>query len=346
METVNVFNKYNVYIGSGILEKIAQIINLDNFSKVIVITDENIPEDYLKQFEKIIVLPGEKYKNIETVNTIWKKMLELGCDRKSLVINLGGGVIGDMGGFAASCYMRGVKFLQVSTTLLCSVDASIGGKLGVDFGSVKNLIGLFNQPIGVIVDVDVFDSLPDREFISGFGEIIKHAVIADTEYFKIVTSKKPREFSKQELIEIIKKSCEIKAQIISEDEREAGNRKLLNFGHTVGHAIEGISLDSENPLLHGEAVSIGMVAEAKISQDLGLIDEEVVEKIKESLMLAGLPVSHNVDDFEKFITLIGKDKKAESGKIKWTLIKGFGKAAINQEVPEDVIKKSLDYISQ
>lgn len=346
MEIVNVFDRYNVYIGSGILGNINGIINLDNFSKVIVITDENIPANYLKQFEKITVPPGEKSKNIETVKLIWEKMLELGCDRKSLIINLGGGVIGDMGGFAASCYMRGVKFLQVSTTLLSSVDASVGGKVGIDFNGVKNLIGTFNQPIGVVIDIDTFNSLSDREFISGFAEIIKHGIIADTEYFKNVTSKKPGEFSKEELIEIIKRSCEIKAQIISEDEKEEGSRKLLNFGHTVGHAIEGISLETDDPLLHGEAVSIGMVAEAKISKELGLIDGVTAEKIKESLMFVGLPVSYSVEDFEKFSSLIGKDKKTESGKIRWTLVKGFGEAAINQEVPEDVIKKSLAYISQ
>lgn len=346
METVNVLSKYDVYIGSGILKNVSGIIDLKKFSKIVVIVDENVPLKYLDEFEKIVVPSGEQSKNIDTVKIIWEKMLEFGCDRKSLVINLGGGVIGDMGGFAASCYMRGIKFLQVSTTLLSAVDASVGGKLGVDFGSVKNLIGLFNQPIGVIVDVDTFESLPDREFISGFGEIIKHGIIADTQYFKKVTSKKPREFSKDELIQIIKRSCEIKAEIISEDEKEGGNRKLLNFGHTIGHAIEGISLDTGNPLLHGEAVSIGMVAEAKISKELGLIDGVTAEKIKQTLVFAGLPVSYNVEDFEKFSGLIGKDKKAESGKIKWTLIKGFGEASINQEVSEDLIKRSLHYISK
>lgn len=346
METVNIFGKYQVYIGSGIIKNISGIIDIKKYSKVVVITDDNVPESYLKEFKKIIVPSGEQNKNIETVKTIWAEMLKLGCDRKTLVINLGGGGIGDMGGFAASCYMRGVKFLQVSTTLLSAVDASVGGKLGVDFGSVKNLIGLFSQPIGVIVDVDTFESLPDREFISGFGEIIKHGIIADSEYFKTVTSKKPHEFSKVELIEIIKKSCEIKAKIISEDEKEAGNRKLLNFGHTIGHAIEGYSLETSAPLLHGEAVSIGMVAEAEISKELGLVDESDVEKIKEVLVKAGLPISYKIENFEKFSRLLSKDKKAESGKINWTLIKGFGEAAINQEVSEDLIKRSLRYISK
>lgn len=346
METVNIFNRYNVYIGSGILKNISSIIDLKNFSKVVVIVDENVPKSYLQEFEKIVVPSGEHSKNIETVKTIWEKMLELDCDRKSLVINLGGGVIGDMGGFAASCYMRGIKFLQISTTLLSAVDASVGGKLGIDFKGVKNLIGLFNQPVGVIVDVNIFGSLPDREFISGFGEIIKHGVIADSDYLDKVTSKKPREFSKDELVEIVKRSCEIKAKIIAGDEKEAGDRKLLNFGHTVGHALEGCSLENNNRLLHGEAVSIGMVAEAEISKELGLIDENTVSRIKKVLENAGLPVAYSGYDQNKFFKLLYKDKKAEAGKINWTLMKGFGQAAINQEVSDDLIKKSLVFISQ
>lgn len=346
METVNIFGKYKVYIGIGLIGNIVNIIDFKKYTKILVITDENIPKNYLKEFEKIIIPVGEQNKNIETVKIIWQKMLELGCDRKSLIINLGGGVIGDMGGFAASCYMRGVKFLQVSTTLLSAVDASVGGKLGIDFGSVKNLIGLFNQPIGVVVDVDTFDSLPDREFVSGFGEIIKHGIIADLEYLDLATSKKPREFSKEELVLIIKRSCEIKAKIISEDEKEDGYRKLLNFGHTIGHALEGCSLKTNNPLRHGEVVSIGMVAEAKISKELGLIDERAVLKIKTVLENAGLPVKYTDYDEATFFSLLYKDKKTEAGKINWTLIKGFGEASINHEVPEDIIKQSLREISQ
>lgn len=345
MQTVDVFGKYKVYIGSGLLEKISEIIDLSVYSKVVVIADEKVPSNILNQFEKIIISSGENNKNIETVQLIWKKMFEMGCDRKSLIINLGGGVIGDMGGFAASCYMRGVKFLQVPTTLLSSADASVGGKLGIDFGSVKNLIGSFNQPIGVVVDVDTFDSLPDREFISGFGEIIKHGVIADTEYFRVVTSKKPCEFSKDELIEIIKKSCEIKAAIISGDEKESGNRKLLNFGHTIGHALESYSLQTQNPLLHGEAVSLGMVAEAKISAELGLLEESKIKEIKTSLENAGLPVNYEAEDLSKITSLVSKDKKSEKGKINWTLIRGIGEAIIDQEVSESEISSALNYIS-
>lgn len=346
MKTVDVFNEYKVYIGSGILNSLEEIIDLKKFSKVIVITDDKIPPHFLKDFEKIAVSSGEENKTIETVKETWEQLLKLGADRKTLVINLGGGVIGDMGGFAASTYMRGIKFLQVPTTLLSAVDASVGGKVGIDFAGVKNLVGSFNQPVGVVIDVDTFETLPDREFISGFGEIIKHGIIADSQYFNEVISKKPRQYPKEELIEIVKRSCEIKAEIISTDEKESGDRKKLNFGHTIGHAIESFSLTTENPLLHGEAVSIGMVAEANISNQLGLITDDVVLQIKQVLEQASLPVSFKISDTNTLLNLISKDKKAEAGKVNWTLIKGIGEAVINQTVDAEIVKTALRSISE
>lgn len=345
METVDVF-KYKVYVGSGLLNKLEGIIDIKQYSKVIVVTDDKIPGHLLENFEKISISSGEENKTIETVKEIWEQLLKLGADRKTLVTNLGGGVIGDMGGFAASTYMRGVKFLQVPTTLLSAVDASVGGKVGIDFAGVKNLIGSFNQPIGVLIDIDTFDTLPDREFISGFGEIIKHGVIADSQYFNEVTSKKPREYSKEELIKIVKRSCEIKAEIISSDEKESGDRKKLNFGHTIGHAIESFSLTTENPLLHGEAVSIGMVAEAKISSEMGLVTEDVVAQIRQVLEHASLPVNYKTSEVNALLDLISKDKKAEAGKVNWTLIKGIGEAVINQTVEDEEVRTALQFISE
>jgi len=345
METVNVLGKYNVYIGSGILNNIDEIVDVKNFSKVIVICDEKLPEIMLNQFPKINIPSGEINKNIETVQKIWKKLLELGADRKTLIINLGGGVIGDMGGFAASTFMRGVKFLQVPTTVLSAVDASVGGKVGIDFAGVKNLIGSFNQPVGVLIDIDTLSTLPEREFISGFGEIIKHGIIADKKYFEKVTSKKPREFTKKELIKIIKRSCEIKAEIISGDEKESGQRKLLNLGHTIGHALESASLQTDQPLLHGEAVSLGIVAEAKISQELGIIDEQAVLEIKTALKNANLPVTYQIEDIDKILALITKDKKAESGKVNWTLIERIGNAVFDKHVDESLIKSAIQFLA-
>lgn len=345
MEIVDIFNKYKVFIGSNLLDSLEDILDLKIYSKIIVITDDKIPSNFLGNFEKISISSGEENKTIETVKEIWEQLLKLKADRKTLVINLGGGVIGDMGGFAASTYMRGIKFLQVPTTLLSSVDASVGGKVGIDFAGVKNLVGSFNQPIGVVVDVNTFKSLPDREFISGFGEIIKHGIIADPEYFKMVTAKKPRDFSEAELIEIIKKSCQIKADIISGDEKESGSRKLLNFGHTLGHALESFSLTTSNPLLHGEAVSIGMVGEAKISQEMGLIDESLVNDIRKVLRNSGLPVSYESIENKAVLDLISKDKKAESGKVNWTLIRALGEAATDQKVEDQKIITALSFIS-
>jgi 3-dehydroquinate synthase len=344
METVNILNKYQVYIGSKIIADLSNFLSLDSYSKIIVIADEKVPNTFLKSYPKILISSGEINKNIDTVQIIWQRLLDLGADRKTLVINLGGGVIGDMGGFAASTYMRGIEFLQIPTTLLSAVDASVGGKVGIDFQGVKNLIGSFNQPIGVVIDVETFQSLPEREFISGFGEIIKHGIIADEPYFKLVTSKKPQDFSDLELIEIIKRSCQIKAQIISSDEKELGSRKLLNFAHTIGHALESASLTTGSPLLHGEAVSIGMIAEAKLAQELGLINENVLEEIKKALVSAGLPVKTSLTDIDLLISLISKDKKSDGGKINWTLIKGIGEAVINQTVDEQKVRTALAFI--
>lgn len=346
MRTVNVLGKYKVYIGSGLTGSIFELLQVKNYSKVIVITDANLPEKYLNNFEKIIVPSGEANKSIGTAQIIWRELLRLKTDRKSLILNLGGGVIGDMGGFAASCYMRGVKFVQIPTTLLSAVDASVGGKVGVDFAGVKNLIGSFNQPEAVIIDTDTFKSLPDREFISGFGEIIKHGLICDPNYYNFVTSKKPRDFSEEELIEIIAKSCEIKAGIISSDEKESGNRKLLNFGHTIGHALESLSLDSDDYLLHGEAVSIGMVAEAKASVLSGILKEAVLENIEKALLNAGLPIRRKITDLEKVRELISNDKKSDKGQIKWTLLKGLGEATIDQDLSPEILRNSLKYISE
>lgn len=345
MTIVDVFGKYKVYIGQNLLNNLAQIFDARMFSKIIVITDKNIPPHFLAQYEKIIVPAGELNKNIEVVQIIWKKLLGFKADRKSLVINLGGGVVGDMGGFAAATYMRGISFIQAPTTLLSSVDASVGGKVGIDFAGVKNLIGAFSQPFGVIIDTNTLKSLPAREFVSGFSEIIKHGIINDANYFKFVTSKKPAEFIDPELIEIIKRSCQIKAGIIFSDEKETGKRKLLNFGHTIGHALESASLETNRPLLHGEAISLGMVAEAKISEALGLIPPQITALIKSSLDHAGLPTYITINNQQKIISLLSQDKKSEAGNINWTLINGLGSAVINQNVPLDKIITALNYIS-
>lgn len=346
---IKILNKYSAFIGRGILSDISKLIDLQKYSKIIILTDLNLEKILLDKVknelsiktETIIIEPGEKAKNIETVQEIWKKLLKLGCDRKSLLINLGGGVIGDLGGFAASTFMRGMDFLQIPTTLLAQVDASVGGKVGINFAGIKNLIGSFNQPVGVLVDTQLLETMPDREFIEGFGEIIKHGLIADKEYFHFVTSKKPKDFTNDELLEIITTSIRIKADIVLQDEKEDGLRKAVNLGHTVGHAIESLSQESDKPLLHGEAVSIGCVIAVRISNYLGLVSDEELAQIKNAFENAGLPTEYSNINIDGILQRTKSDKKNEQGKLKWTLINGIGKVLVSQEVDEEVVKKAL-----
>lgn len=347
---IRVLNQYDVIIGLDLLQNLSSLFDLSKYSKITIITDSNIDRIYSEKIglnqevEKIVINPGEENKNIVTIQEIWKQLQARRVDRKSLVINLGGGVVGDSGGFAASTYMRGIDFLQIPTTLLAQVDASIGGKVGINFNGIKNLIGAFNQPIGVVCDISLLKTLPDREFIEGFGEIVKHGVISDKEYFNFVTSKKPREFSDEELVEIVEKSCEIKKKIIEEDVLEKNIRKLVNFGHTIGHALESLSLESDNPLLHGEAVSIGMVVEGKISVLKGMLKEEDLNKIIKSLENVGLPTKYSFNE-DKVLEKIKSDKKSKKGIVYFTLISEIGKAETSHKVPNDEILKALQVLN-
>jgi 3-dehydroquinate synthase len=344
--------EYSITIGENILEKISEIINLTHYSSVFIITDKTAASLFLKKLlsslpknTKSVILPtGENEKNIENAQKIWKIMASAKLDRKSLVINLGGGVIGDIGGFTAGTYMRGTHFMNVPTTLLSQVDESVGGKTMVNFEEIKNLIGVFYQPSAVIIDVQTLKTLPERQVLSGFAEIIKHGLIADKKYFEKVTSKHPLDFSNAELIDIITRSCEIKKEIVENDIHEKGPRKLVNFGHTIGHAIEAISLETEKPLLHGEAVSIGMVAEAKLSQLSGLISEQDVQMIKQALIKAGLPTEIKKVNKNYIFEKMQLDKKNEHGKITFTLLEKIGKAVINQFPEKLLIEKALKEI--
>lgn len=347
MKKITVPGKYNIYLGIGIIGRIREFFDLDKYSKIIVVTDKKV-ESLFDDIKKAI--PGavkislnfqERNKDINLVAEIWEKLLIAGADRKTLVINVGGGVAGDAGGFAASTFMRGVDFIQIPTTLLAQVDAASGGKTGINFSGIKNLIGTFRQPVAVIIDITVLETLPQREFISGFAEIIKHGAIADKRYFKIVTAKKPLDFSKEELLEIIQKSCQIKADIVSADEEEKGMRKLLNFGHTIGHAVEALSQEMERPILHGEAISIGMLAEAKLAVLLGLLDNNEFKLLQDALGRTGLPVTVQGISPDKIMEKIISDKKNEKGQINWTLPKGIGEAVYNVKADEALVRKVL-----
>lgn len=348
MNKIRVLNTYDVLVGTKILDKLGELVISKDYSKIFVITTPVIADlhfgkikEIIPNAEKIILDINESKKNIETVAEIWTKLFSAGCDRKSLVIILGGGVLGDVAGFASSTFMRGIPFIQIPTTLLSQVDSSVGGKNGINFKEVKNLIGTFDQPIAVFCEINFLSTLPDRTFIEGFGEIIKHGIVADKTYFDFVTSKKPKEFNSEELSKIIIESINIKAKIVNDDEKEKGTRKLINFGHTIGHGIEALSQNTNHPLFHGEAISIGMIVEAKISMLLGLISEVEVNHIKEALSYAGLPTNLPDISIEDLIEKINSDKKIEAGSIKWTLIENIGKGIINQEVDEKIIVTAL-----
>jgi len=345
-----------IIIGKNILSKISKLFDLQRFSKITVLTDENIPKSLAdtiqksinKKFIKIIIPAGEKEKNIETVKRIWKQMFDEGLDRRSLLINLGGGVVCDMGGFASGTFMRGIDFMNVPTTLLAQVDAGIGGKTGIDFIDIKNGVGVFKEPIGTVIDVETLKTLPKREFVSAFGEIIKHGVISGREYFDFATSKKPEEFDQNALIKIIKGSVNIKSNIVKKDPKEEGFRKVLNFGHTIGHAIESLSWKMEKLLLHGEAVAIGMIAESYLAclsrPTYNLGGYATANIIKRVIINAGLPTKIKNIKTKDILKMILTDKKNISGKVNWSLPKKIGEVEINIKVPQEQIVKAIKSI--
>jgi 3-dehydroquinate synthase len=342
-------HRYSILIGTGLLEQLGLHIDLQQFSKVFVVTDRNMKQDWLPRLEAhlpeghdFIVLPtGEQAKSLETVKTIWTAMVKAKCDRSSLVVILGGGVVGDMGAFAASTYMRGVPFVQIPSTLLAQVDSSIGGKTGFDFEGLKNFIGTFAQPIAVVIDTNLLETLPERELTAGFAEMFKHGLIKDVHYFQALGRKKPTAYSKDELADLISTSTRIKAAIVEQDENEIGDRKLLNFGHTVGHAVEALSWQSDYPLLHGEAVAIGMVVEADISREKGFLLDSDVVMITEALRAAGLPVHVPHLPAEYILEKMYRDKKNEHGHINCTLLGSIGAGLFNQVVEPVMIIRAL-----
>jgi len=341
-----------IIIGNNLLSKINQLFDFDRFSTVAVLTDTNVAKHWLltvkrslkQKISEIIIKQGEKEKNIKTVRKIWGKMFENGLDRQSLLINLGGGVICDMGGFAASTFMRGIDFINIPTTLLAQADASVGGKNGIDFQGIKNSIGIFENPMGVVIDVSTLKTLPKRELVSAFGEIIKHGVISGRKYFDLVTSKIPEEFSQEELIRIVKQSVEIKSNIVKEDPEENNLRKVLNFGHTIGHAIESLSWKTNKPLLHGEAVAVGIIAESKLSNLLGMLSKKDFLTIEKTICQTGLPTRIENLSINDILRIMAFDKKNTNKKILWSLPEKIGKVNVNIEAPNNLIIRAIESI--
>jgi 3-dehydroquinate synthase len=341
--------QYPIIVGTDILHDLPTYVDFAHYSHVLIVTDEHVAEHWLPTLSKAVpiqstavVLPaGEQAKHLQNLERLWSAMQSAKCDRKSLVIALGGGVIGDMAGFAAATYMRGVDCLHIPTTLLAQIDSSVGGKTAIDFGGVKNVVGTFSQPIAVIIDTQTLRTLPKREFFSGFAEIIKHGLIRDATYLAHVTSKQPDEFTPAELENIIATSCRIKATVVEHDETESGERKILNFGHTVGHAIEALSLETAHPLLHGEAVSIGMAIEAELSARQSLLSVPAAAAIQSQLAQCKLPIQSPHFALARILEKLRSDKKNEHGILRFTLLQRPGHAVWNQDVTEAVVRAVL-----
>ena len=289
---------------------------------------------------------GEQHKNIETCVQIWNVLTELGADRKSLVINLGGGVVTDLGGFVASTFKRGVDFIHIPTTLLSMVDASVGGKNGVDLGNLKNQIGVINVPTMVLIDTQYLETVPQNEMRSGLAEMLKHGLIYDKAYWEKFLDLKAIDYA--DFDELIYRSVEIKNEIVKQDPTEKNIRKALNFGHTLGHAIESYFLENKNKttLLHGEAIAVGMILESYISLHKNLISPEEYTQIKTAIKTIFDDIEFAENDIEPILELLIHDKKNEYGSIQFALIEGIGKIKINQSVENELILKAFnDYKS-
>jgi len=350
MQTIQA-NNYPIYFNEKGYEALNLYLKENKYSNLFIIVDSNTNEFCLPNFlpfleteltiEIIEFEAGEQNKNIETCVQIWNVLTELGADRKSLVINLGGGVVTDLGGFVASTFKRGVDFIHIPTTLLSMVDASVGGKNGVDLGNLKNQIGVINVPKMVLIDTQYLETLPQNEMRSGLAEMLKHGLIYDKAYWEQFLDLKAIDFA--DFDELIYRSVEIKNEIVKQDPTEKNIRKSLNFGHTLGHAIESYFLENENKttLLHGEAIAVGMILESYISLGKKLINQEEYIQIKVAIKGIYDDIQFDENDIEPILELLIHDKKNEYGNIQFALIEGIGKIKINQSVENELILQAF-----
>ena len=343
---------YPIHIGCGLLNRPELILPHLKIPQAAIVTNTTVGPLYLDRVQSAltqagvkivpILLPdGEVYKNGESLNHIYDALLQNRMERKATLIALGGGVIGDLTGFAAATYLRGVPFIQIPTTLLAQVDSSVGGKTGINHPLGKNMIGAFYQPQLVLADTDTLNTLPERELSSGIAEIIKYGLISDHPFFEWLEANMQQLLARdpQALTYAIQRSCQNKAAVVAADEREAGQRALLNLGHTFGHAIEtGMGYGA---WLHGEAVGVGMLMAAVLSQHLGWLSAPDVQRIRALLVQARLPQSAPNFGHEKYLDLMGLDKKVEGGKLRFVLLKAIG-AAVVSEAPPAPLRATLD----
>jgi len=347
---------YPIKIGTALLGCADIYACLPAAAAALIVTNKTVAPLYLQTLQGALagkysqvhaeVLPdSEEYKTWQTLNLIFDALLKNGCDRKTMLFALGGGVVGDMTGFAAACYMRGVPFVQVPTTLLAQVDSSVGGKTGINHPMGKNMIGAFYQPQLVVCDLSTLDTLPQRELSAGLAEVIKYGPIADMAFMEWLEGAIDALLARDKtaLAHAVRRCCEIKAWVVGQDEREAGLRAILNFGHTFGHAIEaGMGY---GVWLHGEGVGAGMVMAAELSQRLGLVDSSFVARLRSLVQRAGLPLRGPVldaaDNAGRYLELMRVDKKAEAGEIRFVLIDGPGRAAL-RTAPDALVREVID----
>lgn len=342
---------YDIHIGPGLIAEARTWEGLPAASAALIVTNSTVAPLYAAKLREglrgryrnvfEVVLPdGEEHKDWTTLNLVFDALLSNGCDRKTVLFALGGGVVGDMAGFAAASYMRGVPFVQVPTTLLAQVDSSVGGKTAINHPLGKNMIGAFYQPVRVVCDLDTLATLPERELSAGLAEVIKYGPIADMAFLDWIEANIDALLRRDRaaLAHAVKRSCEIKAEVVGQDEREAGLRAILNFGHTFGHAIEaGLGYGE---WLHGEAVGCGMVMALQLSRRLGLVDDAFVQRLTALIGRAGLPTVGPALGADRYLELMRVDKKAEAGQIRFVVIERPGQAAV-RGAPDDVVRQVL-----
>jgi len=342
---------YPIYIATDFntLGKCIQSAGVNG--KIVVVTDSNVDRLYSGtcvdvlaahgfDVHKYVIEAGEKSKNLDTIRDIYKFLIDVKLDRSSALLALGGGVVGDITGFAAATFLRGISFIQVPTSLLAQVDSSVGGKVGVDFEGSKNIIGAFYQPKLVYLNVNTLSSLPKRELQSGLAEVIKHGIIADRSFYEYIENNlnKIMELDENTMQYVARTNCLIKGNIVEQDEKESHLRAVLNFGHTIGHAVESVS---NFELLHGECVSIGMVGAFKMAEYLGMVDEKDTGRVSETLASAGLPIKIRNLDIEKVFEQMFYDKKIRNERLTFVLPKGIGDVIQVKIDDTELIKKVL-----
>ncbi|MCA9211453.1 MAG: 3-dehydroquinate synthase [Planctomycetales bacterium] len=358
MRTVRVnleSRSYDIEIGSGLLDAIGQRVRqIREVTHAVIISDSNLKE-YAKQVEhsfstaevrcsRFEVPAGERSKSVDQASALWDQLLKAGTDRKSIVVAVGGGVVGDLAGFIAASFTRGLDFVQVPTSLLAHVDSSVGGKVGINLAGAKNMVGHFWQPIHVAIDMCVLETLPERDYRSGLAEVVKYGVILDADFFRFLENNvaKIKERDPETLAEIIRQSCRLKAYVVENDERETtGLRAILNYGHTFAHAFETVCGYGE--LMHGEAVSIGMLCASRLAESMGRISAEDTKRQTDLLASLGLPIDVPPSGHDQLIAAMQKDKKVEHGRLRFILPTKIGHVELVSDVEENLVRAAMKH---